>query len=123
MNIDELTLGQLKEIQALLGSNENKQEKTKHPMLGRRCLIRCYSAGVHIGTITYIDGMECKIENCLRLYKWEDGGLSLSAIATNGIVKGRLNRCAEDYLLGVIEMIPITEKAEKTMQKWIEDEQ
>lgn len=122
MNIDELTLKQIKEIKKMFsGDNVTVTEKQHHPMLGRRCLVRTYSAGVHIGDVVHIDGMECKLENALRLWKWEGGGLSLSAIANNGVVKGRLNRTGEVYLTNCIEFIPTTAKAEETYEKWIED--
>lgn len=120
MNIDELTLGQIKQIQSLIG--QSQPHPHPHPMLGRRCLIRTYSAGVHIGDIESIQGMECKLVNAIRLWKWEGGGLSLSAVANNGIVKGRLNKTGEVYLTNVIEIIPTTSKAEKTFVKFIEDD-
>lgn len=103
---------------------ENAQTET-HPMLGKRCLIRTYSAGVHIGDVVYVNpqnSMECKLKNALRLWKWEGGGLSLSAVANNGIKGGRLNRTGEVYLTNAIEYIPTTEKAEKTYGKFIEDD-
>ncbi len=123
MDIDKLTIGQIKEIKRMVGSMEcTKTEKPNpHPMLNRRCLVRTYSAGVHIGDVVFVDGMECKLENALRLWKWEGGGLSLSAVANNGIVKGRLNRTGEVYLTNCIEFIPTTTKAEATYEKWIED--
>lgn len=93
----------------------------KHPMLNRRCLIRTYSAGVHIGNVSYIDGMELKLDNALRLWQWKGGGLSLSAVANNGIKGGRLNKTGEVYLTNVIEIIPTTEVAEATYEKYIED--
>jgi hypothetical protein len=65
--------------------------------------------------------MEVKLENCLRLWKWEKGGLSCSAVANNGIKAGRLNYTGEVYLTNVIEFIPTTKKAEKTYEKFIED--
>ena len=102
MKIDELTIG-------------------AHPMLGRRCLIRTYSAGVHIGDVVAVNGMEVQLTNALRLWKWEGGGLSLSAVANNGIKGGRLNKTGEVYLTNVIEFIPTTEKAEATYVKFIED--
>jgi hypothetical protein len=122
MNIDELTLGQIKQIQSLIGQSHPHPHPHPHPMLGRRCLIRTYSAGVHIGDIESIQGMECKLVNAIRLWKWEGGGLSLSAVANNGIVKGRLNKTGEVYLTNVIEIIPTTSKAEKTFVKFIEDD-
>ena len=121
MNIDELTIGQIKEIKRIVVNMELATTANPHPMMHRRCLVRTYSAGVHIGDVVFVDGMECKLENALRLWKWEDGGLSLSAVANNGIVKGRLNRTGEVYLTNCIEFIPTTTKAEATYEKWIED--
>ena len=121
MEIDKLTIGEAKELAAMFGNQQAKTCAGKHPMLGKRCLIRTYSAGVHIGDVVFIDGMEVKLENSLRLWKWEGGGLSLSAIANNGIVKGRLNKTGEVYLTNVIEFIPTTKEAEKTFAKFIED--
>lgn len=98
-------------------------EEKKHPMLGKRCLIRTYSAGVHIGDVAYADGMEVKLENALRLWKWTGGGLSLSAVANNGIKGGRLNKTGEVYLTNAIEFIPTTPAAEETYVKFIEDKE
>ena len=123
MNLDDLTLGQIKELKQMLG-NEKTPIKGKHPMLGRRCLIRTYSAGVHIGDVTYINpdnSMELKLENSLRLWKWTGGGLSLSVVAFQGIKGGRLNETGEVYLTNVIEIIPTTAEAEATYVKFVED--
>jgi len=120
MDIENLTIKQVRELQALLGSPAQPQSNRPHPMQGRRCLIRTYSAGVHIGDIESVDGMEVKLKNALRLWKWEGGGLSLSAVANNGIKGGRLDKTGEVYLTNVIEIIPTTEEAEKTYVKFIE---
>lgn len=122
MNIEELTLKDIKQLQNLLNPAANFGPGPElHPMLGRRCLIRTYSAGVHIGDVDFIDGMEVRLKNALRLWKWEGGGLSLSAVANNGIKGGRLNKTGEVYLTNVIEFIPTTTEAEKTYAKFIED--
>lgn len=95
-----------------------------HPMLGKRCIIRTYSAGVHIGTVAYVNpsnSMEVKLTDALRLWRWENGGLSLSAIANNGVKGGRLNKTGEVYLTNAIEYIPTTEQAEKSFIKFLED--
>jgi hypothetical protein len=94
---------------------------TDHPMLNRRCLIRTYSAGVHIGTVVAVDGMEVHLKDAMRLWQWKDGGLSLSAVATNGIKGGRINRTPEVYLTNAIELIPVTEEAWRTYVQFIED--
>ena len=122
MSIDELTIGEAKQLACLFGK-EHAEPKGKccHPMLNKRCLVRTYSAGVHIGDVVFIDGMEVKLENALRLWKWEGGGLSLSVVATQGIKGGRLNETGEIYLTNAIEFIPTTKEAEKTFAKFIED--
>jgi hypothetical protein len=121
INIEDLTIKQVRELQAVLGSSPNPATlKQPHPMLGRRCLIRTYSAGVHIGDVESVESMEVRLKNSLRLWKWEGGGLSLSAVANNGIKGGRLDKTGEVYLTNVIEMIPTTEEAEKTYVKFIE---
>lgn len=123
MNLDDLTLGQIKEIGNLLNI-QNKPANDSHPMIGKRCIIRTYSAGVHIGDVVWINpqnSMEVKLINSLRLWKWEGGGLSLSAVANNGINGGRLNRTGDIFLTNAIEYIPTTDVAEKTYVKFIED--
>lgn len=128
MNIKELTLGQIDDLKEFLfpekSNKSNDLYNGENPMLGKRCLIRTYSAGVHIGDVAWINpnnSMEIKLENALRLWRWGGGGLSLSAIANNGIVKGRLNETGDVFLTNAIEMIPTTKKAEETYAKFIED--
>ena len=94
-----------------------------HPMLGRRCVIRTYSAGVHIGKVTQVspDRLGVLLTDATRQGEWRGGGLSLSAVANNGIKGGRINRTGEVYLTNVIEFIPTTAEAEATYPKFIED--
>ena len=99
------------------------EKSTGNPFLGCRVLVRTFSAGVHIGTLVSANGCECELKDGLRLWKWEDGGLSLSAIATNGIKKGRLNKTPKIYLTNAIEFIPISAKADESFIKWIEDDE
>ena len=127
MNIEEMTIGQAREIAAMFGSASKPQGQKPawaHPLLGKRVLVRTYSAGVHIGTLASVNpdnATECHLKDALRLWKWNDGGLSLSAVAHNGIKAGRLNRTDEVTLTNAIEYIPVTTKAEATYVKLIED--
>lgn len=140
IDIDNLTLSQVKKLKEILSTNGEsnvgkgvnvkinagggtlRRANESHPMVGKRCLIRTYSAGVHIGDVCYGNGMEIMLLNSIRLWSWSGGGLSLSAVANNGINGGRLNRTGEVYLTNVIEIIPTTAAAEKTYKKFIEDE-
>jgi hypothetical protein len=121
MNIEDLTIKQARELAALF-NQPSAQSSPTNPFIGRRCLIRTYSAGVHIGNVEAVSGMEVHLKDALRLWKWEGGGLSLSAVANNGIKGGRLNKTGEVYLTNVIEMIPTSPNAESSFEKFIEDE-
>jgi hypothetical protein len=120
MNIEDLTIKQARELAALFGGVTANQSPA-NPFIGKRVLIRTYSAGVHIGTLVSVNGMEAHLKDALRLWKWEGGGLSLSAVATNGIKGGRLNKTPEVFLTNVIEIIPTSSAAEETFIKYIED--
>jgi hypothetical protein len=124
MNINDMTIGEAREIAAFFNKPVDDKPRWTHPLIGRRALVRTYSAGVHIGTLVSVNpdnAMECHLKDALRLWKWENGGLSLSAVAHNGIKGGRLNRTDEVTLTNAIEYIPTTAAAEATYEKFIED--
>lgn len=54
INIDDLTLGQIKAISAMTGNKPAEQKP--HPFVGRYVIARCYAAGVHAGTVVSVDG-------------------------------------------------------------------
>ena len=117
-----MTIGEAKQIASMFQETV-VSAPSQHPMLGRRCIIRTYSAGVHIGDVEYVNptnSMEVKLKNALRLWKWEGGGLSLSAVANEGIKGGRLNATGEVYLTNAIEYIPTTAKADETYLQFVE---
>jgi hypothetical protein len=123
MNINDMTIGDAKAIAQLLGGLNQSTLPAQHSMIGRRCLIRTYSAGVHIGDVVSVsNGTEVLLKNALRLCKCEceGGGLSLSAVASKGIKGGRLNNTGEVLLTNAIEFIPTTATAEDSYAKYIE---
>ena len=114
----------IRELGVINNATGNQNNATQHPMLGKYCVIRTYSAGVHIGTVAWVNpqnSMEVKLTDALRLWKWEGGGLSLSAVARNGIKGGRLNYTGEVFLTNVIEFIPVSPGARETYERFIED--
>ena len=128
MNIEEMTIKDAREIASMFGNNNSTPVTAgsawKNPYVGKRVLVRTYSAGVHIGTLVSVNpnnAMECELTDALRLWKWEGGGLSLSAVAHNGIKGGRLNKTDSVILTNAIEYIPVTPEAWKTYEKFIED--
>ena len=135
INVNYLTVEQVREIARMFGAQTSDAEQANykanyrggawtHPLIGKRVLVRTYSAGVHIGTLKSVNpynAMECHLVDALRLWKWTDGGLSLSAVANNGIKGGRLNRTGEVMLTNAIEYIPVTDEAFASYGKFVED--
>jgi hypothetical protein len=113
MNIDELTIGEAKELAALFG----KTETNKHPFVGKHCVIRTYSAGVHLGTIKSVDGAQVIADDVRRLWKWE-GAFTLNEVALNGVSNS--SRIAVEVptisLSDMVELIPTSEKARKSFE-------
>lgn len=81
----------------------------------RYCVIRAYSAGVHIGYVAEFGTMQpqyAKLLNSRRLHYW-DGAASLSQVAMDGVnSKSRIAmEIPEIELTDVIEVIPCSDKA------------
>lgn len=116
MNINDLTIGQLKDLQALIGG---EKEKSNHAFVGLYVIARCYSAGVHAGTVESVDGENVILKDSVRIWSWKaNDGIALSGVAQNGLDKSKskidfLNPLI--YLTGVCELIPCTEKAKETI--------
>lgn len=77
-------------------------------------IIRTYSAGVFAGYLKERRKDEVDLINARRLWYW-DGASSLSQLAVDGVSKPRNCKFPVEVesitLLGVIEVIPCTEKA------------
>lgn len=116
MNINELTIGQAKELANLFGGVS--QQKSDHPFIGKYVIARCYAAGVHSGEVISIDGENVILKNSRRLWSWKaKEGLALSGVAQSGIKTDSkvdvIN--PEIYLSGVCELIPCTDAAKETI--------
>jgi hypothetical protein len=86
--------------------------------MANKVIIRADRAGVFYGEIKERNGSEVVMTNVRRLWYW-DGAASLSQLATEGVT--RPGNCKftvtveEMTILGVIEIIPCTKKAEKSI--------
>ena len=82
------------------------------------CMVRTYSAGVFAGYLESREGKEATLRNARRIWYW-DGAASLSQLATDGTSKPENCKfpCPVDSvtLTEVIEIIPITERAKKSI--------
>ena len=87
---------------------------------GTHAIVRTYSAGVFAGTIKSRDGKEAVLTDARRIWYWE-GAASLSELATKGTSKPSACKfpapVSEVLLTEVIEIIPTTEAARKSIDE------
>lgn len=80
------------------------------------CLIRTYSAGVHLGYVQKRDGKEVTLIKSRRLYSWQ-GAATLSQFAQSGPSKPKQCKMPEEVdniiLTEAIEIIQVTKEAKK----------
>lgn len=120
MNLNDLTIGQAKELAALFGSvSTTPQTVTPHPFIGKHVIARCYSAGVHAGEVVSVDGEIVILKNSRRLWSWQaKDGVALSGVAQHGLKKdgGKVDVTnPEIYLTGVCELIPTSAAAKDSI--------
>ena len=119
-DIDNFTLGQLKQIAALVNSQiaQPTQSSAPHPFIGKYVIARCYSAGVHAGTVVSRDGENVILKDSRRLWSWKaKDGVALSGVAQNGLkAEGKVDtKNPEIALMGVCELIPCSAAAQETI--------
>ncbi len=121
MNIDDLTIKDLKELAPLVARLQTETTtQTLHPFVGKYVVCRCYSAGVHTGELVALDGDRAILHNSRRLYYWKaNEGIALSGVAQYGIASESKVDVVNPKiaLTGVIEIIPCTEVARDSIKR------
>lgn len=115
MNID---------LRELLAACAPQQSITTSPMLGKFCVVRTYSAGVHVGTVTAIHGTEVTLSDARRVWRW-GGSNTLNELSIRGADLTKSTRISEPVesiaLTQAIEVIPCTSEARKNLEqsRWL----
>lgn len=88
-------------------------------MENQKFIVRSDKAGVFFGEIKERNGDEVTMTNVRRIWYWS-GAASLSQLAVDGVSKPKDCKFTvyvkEMIILGVIEIIPCTEKAIKSIE-------
>ena len=120
MNIDDLTIKQVRELQSLVLSPQQPQSNGGLPyQMGKKVIIRTYSAGVWYGTLSQKEGNEVVLVDARRLWSWWAAeSISLSGVAVYGIKqdKSQIAPKVDGVWLEAIEIIPTTETAQKSIE-------
>ena len=120
MDINDLTIGQAKELSALFGNQQASSNDGIQFGIGKNVIIRTYSAGVWCGTLSQKAGNEVILTNARRLWRWWAAeSISLSGVANFGIIedKSKIAPKVDGVWLEAIEIIPTTDKAEKSIME------
>ena len=70
MDLDNLTIGEVKQLTALFGQADNLDPAQS--MIGKTCMFRTYSAGVHFGELAKKSGQTCLVKNAQRVFYWTE---------------------------------------------------
>lgn len=119
MNINDLTIGQAKELACMISGSAVQAGGINDYAIGKKVIIRTYSAGVWFGTLSQKSGNEVILKDARRLWRWHAAeSISLSAVAVHGINqdKSSIAPSLEMIWLEAIEIIPTTDKASKTIE-------
>ena len=116
MDINKLTIGEVKEISSIFGPTKASvsSDNSLCAMIGDKVIIRTYSAGVWFGKLSQKSGNEVILENARRMYQWwAKEGITLSAVAVYGIKKdkSKIVEAVPSVWLEAIEIIPCSNVA------------
>ena len=113
MNFDDITINQAKQIADMFGV----PKESPHPFVGMYVICRCYSAGVHAGTLVSQSGDQVVLSNSRRLWSWTNkSGIALSGLSQGGLKSGKVDtQVPLIALTGVIETIPTSKEAKESI--------
>jgi hypothetical protein len=124
MNIDDLTIGQAKELVKLFSTNTFQGEQSPitsgvDGMIGEKVIVRTYSAGVWFGLLKEKSKNEVILSDARRMYKWwAKESISLSAVAIHGIKREKSQICepVDSVWLESIEIISCTNDSVESIE-------
>jgi hypothetical protein len=119
MDIDDLTVGQAKQLAAMFGeSRKPSSAEIDLCFSGAYVLVRTNSAGIWAGNLDIKSGNEVILSNARRLWLWKaKQSISLSAIALYGIDddNSRIAPPVPNVWLEAIEILPFAGTAGATV--------
>ena len=124
INIEDLTLKQIREISALAGDMPTAVKSASAPSFRvegnlRPVIVRARDAGVHYGKLDAYEGRTVWLKESRRLYKWTaKAGIALSSVAQHGIIasKSQIDTLVPSIIiLDACEIIDATDDAAKTI--------
>ena len=119
MNIDDLTIGQAREIARLFAAEmPQSQPSIDNGMVGKYVIVRCHDAGVLSGILESYAGRECVLREARQLWYWKPAtGAFLEAVANYGLDQdSKLSVPARQHLTEDCQIIECTKIAEESIR-------
>lgn len=83
--------------------------------VGKHCIIRTFSAGVHFGKVEQAEGREVVLSASRRIWSWSNR-FTLSKIAEEGLESAKVSCLVNDiYLSEAIEILPVSDKSRESI--------
>lgn len=86
--------------------------------MGEFCIVRTYSAGIHMGTVVECNGTAVLLKDARRLWRWNKA-FTLNEASQNGV--GEESRISEPVpmilLTQAIEVLPCSPQAVKNLSR------
>ena len=117
MNIEDLTIGQARELAKLFGGDLPR--KIENGMVGKYVIVRCKDAGVHAGVLDCHEGREAVLSESRRLWYWKPaaGAKFLSGAARRGLhPDSKVGAPIRVHLTETCEIIECTPEAEASIR-------
>lgn len=121
MDINDLSIGQAKELAKMFGTVGGHHTPEGIDFgIGSTVVVRTLSAGVWCGTLAQKSGSEVVLVNARRMWRWWcKESISLSAVVRFGIdrSKSKIAAPVEGVWLEAIEIMPIDGQAETSVME------
>lgn len=118
MDINELTIGQAKELASLFSNSSKNCDPSLNEMIGKFVIVRTYNAGVWFGLLVEKAGKEVILSDARRMYQWWAAeSISLSAVALYGIKqdKSKIIEAIPSAWMEAIEILPCSDISKKSL--------
>jgi len=96
----------------------------KHPLIGKRVVVRAPGSGVFFGTLAGYrshkqkDGGIAILTDVQRIWRWDSGALDTFAIASNGITGGKISPVVSTATIDdAREIMELSQTAEQALSK------
>lgn len=121
MNVEDLTIGQAKELVKMFGTQpQSEKNEGLCEQIGEYVIIRTYSAGVWFGKLEKKAGNEVILTEARRMYQWWcKKSISLSGVAKYGINQEKSKICTAlpKVWLEAIEILTLSDEAIKSLKE------